>query len=199
MTKTASVRSSSVSSSDTKETGFFSLFSWSSLYKLCSDVPHYKYLRILRIFELLGYLSLSIDPDYAWGPTTRTILIYLHSIFRGLYMREFGSITLLIVFECIALAVMLFVAVGVRYVMKADHPNQKIVHMIQIMLTIITQVLPVVMLSIIFEPWKCNFGTGMMTEFPEYKCLGTPNVVIFILSFLSLSTLSFLCFIKFVL
>jgi hypothetical protein len=197
MTKTATVKSSSASSSDSRETGFFSLFSWSSLYKLCSDIPYYTAIRILDIYVLLGYLSLSVDPDYPWGPTTKKVLIYFHTIFRGVYMREFGSMTTLIIFVSVALAIMLATALGIRYVMRADHPNQSIVHFVQVMLCILTQSLHVLLLSITFEPWKCSFTTGMMMEFPEYKCLGNPNLALFILSFISLSTLTFLCFVKF--
>lgn len=197
MTKTISVKSSSASSSDDrKEKGILSLFSWTSLYKLCPEIPHFNFVVLLRIFEILGYISLSLDPDFSWGSSTKTLLIYIRSIFRGLYVKSFNSIAPFIILQVVALLLILITILGMRHVLRADNPKPQVVLSVQLLFYVVTQVISLMLRSIIMGPWKCDFTTGMLVDFPEYYCFETPNLIFFILSFVSFFLLTLICVVK---
>jgi len=65
-----SVKSSSVSSESNAEKGFFSFFSRGIIY----HIPNHKFWGSFRLFNLFCLFSLSVDPDYALGKTTKSVL-----------------------------------------------------------------------------------------------------------------------------
>lgn len=196
MPKTVSVKSSSVSSEEKNENGLLRLFSWNSLYKLCQEVPYFNLLIWLRLFEIMGYVSLSLDPDYAWGPKTKQFLIYFHTIFLGLNSKIFDSIIPMIVSQIVAFLIIFALFLGIRYVLTSDNPNPKTVLAVQVPFYIITQVISLMLRNIIIDPWRCDYKSGNLLDFPEYKCFETPNLIFFILSFASFAMLTLICFVK---
>ena len=198
MNKAASVKSSSASSDTNSEKGIIlSFFSWSVIYKLCNRIPLHRLWAMFRIFNIFCMFALSIDPEYAWGPKTKSVLQIVHTIFRGPFIIKGGSYTTVIIMESITLGILAVSFAFIWGVLRNEHSKGTILVLVQIVLLVIAQVIGVSLGSILTEPWKCNFSTGRLLYFPEQECFKAPNLIFFITSFFGFISLFFQCVIRY--
>lgn len=144
---------------------------------------------ILRIYHILAFIALSLDPDFAWGPVTKQILIYFYIPFRGYYISEGESINVLIVMQSLVFTFVFSTFLILWFVLRNEYAKGRALIFLQMMLMFMTHIIPIPLATMMIEPWKCDFKTGRMIKFPEQSCFGVPNVIFFVLSFISFSIL----------
>lgn len=198
MSKSVSVKSSIISSEEGKKSGILgNLISWNIFYKLCNQLSYQKLWGLLRLYDMIAFIELSVDPDYSWGPITKQVLKFIYYPVRGYYISVGESMTTFIILQCVIFAVLFLTFLLLYLILRNENAKGRSLIFLQIVLMVVTQIFPIQLASIIIEPWKCNLITGMMIKFPDQQCFGVPNIIFFVLSFISFSILFIETFIRY--
>jgi hypothetical protein len=176
MNKTSSVISSSVSSDESTKSGFLgNLLSWKIIYKLCNQLPYQIVWEILKLYNMFAIITLNLDPDYSWGPYTKQVLKIVYYPFRGYYISQGESYTTMIILQSVIFGLLFLTFLVLYFVLKDEHSKGKTLIFLQVMF--ITQVIPIPIASTLFDPWKCNYSTGI--KFPDQYCFGVLQMLYF--------------------
>jgi hypothetical protein len=181
---------SSDSDSESNNTGLLNIW-WSQAeeltFNLCGKVPKFHIFCIISfIIENLEMIALSIDPNFSWGPKTSAVLAYI-SLLRGPSTKLFAyDPTMIILIICAIVVVVIYA--GIDWSLKKT-PNAKdwIFSCVALLTIICFRTLYIPILSTLLIPMRCNFNTGYLVDYPSQHCAELPNVILMVLTFLTIS------------
>lgn len=190
MSRANSVASiSSGSESEANNTGYFN--QWVSqteevAYNLCGKIPKFQVITVISfIVENLGMIALSIDPKFSWNPDTRSVLSYI-ALLRGPSAQLFNYPTMIILVAIVNCILFLYIIIG-WWLQRYPEAKSWIFSCVALWTTICFRTLYIPILTTLLVPMRCNFTTGFHVDYPTRHCVDVPNVILMIISGITVS------------
>lgn len=185
-----SISSIQTTSTEDESTTFFGqlkTYTNELLYHLTGKISYFNTIAIVCfIVDSLAFIALSIDPSYSWGPSTKSVLQVIGWI-RGPVIKSSWRFSAGVSINGIAFLTPLILIILYYYLLSTHHYQPGLYKTVLVITHLMCRCAYIPIMNALLIPMRCNLLTGEMVDFQGYQCFRTPNVILFVMSFLPMS------------